>query len=90
MSRAALLLLRLYKVMISPVLTALGVRCRHYPSCSDYAAQAITRHGTWAGSWMGLARLLRCQPWGSSGIDEVPEDRRGRWYAPWRYGRWRI
>lgn len=68
-----------------------GRWCRHWPSCSTYADQAIQRHGLWAGGWMGLARVCRCGPGGTSGIDIVcealPEE--ARWFAPWRYGRWR-
>jgi hypothetical protein len=69
----------------------LGPRCRHLPTCSDYADQAINRFGLWAGGWMTLARVLRCHPWGTSGLDFVPAEppRKSRWYMPWRYGRWR-
>ena len=49
-----------------------GYNCRHLPTCSVYADEAIERFGLWAGGWMTLARLLRCQPWGTSGIDNVP------------------
>ena len=68
-----------------------GFRCRHLPTCSEYADQALARFGLWAGGWMTLARLLRCQPWGTSGLDFVPQalPEKSRWYLPWRYGRWR-
>jgi uncharacterized protein len=68
-----------------------GFNCRHLPSCSAYADEALARHGLWAGGWMTLARLSRCQPWGTAGLDWVPQDlpARARWYLPWRYGRWR-
>ena len=81
-------LVALYRYTLSPIL---GPRCRHLPTCSDYADQAITRFGLWAGSWMALARFLRCHPWGTAGLDFVPETlpARARWYLPWRYGRWR-
>jgi putative membrane protein insertion efficiency factor len=69
----------------------IGPRCRHLPSCSEYADEALDRYGLWAGGWMTLARLCRCHPWGTSGLDFVcetlPAD--ARWYRPWRYGRWR-
>ena len=56
-----------------------GYNCRHLPTCSVYGDEAIERFGLWAGGWMTLARLLRCQPWGTSGIDNVPQDApRGR------------
>jgi len=68
-----------------------GPRCRHLPTCSDYADQAIERFGLWAGGWMTLARLLRCHPWGTAGLDFVPAalPANARWYMPWRFGRWR-
>lgn len=80
-------LVTIYRYTLSPLL---GPRCRHLPSCSDYAEQAITRFGLWAGSWMALARILRCHPWGTHGLDFVPAalPARARWYLPWRYGRW--
>ncbi|MGN6807455.1 MAG: membrane protein insertion efficiency factor YidD [Trinickia sp.] len=81
-------LVTLYRHTLSPVI---GPRCRHLPSCSDYAEQAITHFGLWAGSWMALARILRCHPWGTHGLDFVPAHLPGtaHWYTPWRYGRWR-
>jgi uncharacterized protein len=81
-------LVALYRVTLSPLI---GPRCRHLPSCSEYADEAINRFGLWAGSWMALARILRCHPWGTSGLDLVPTalPQRSHWYLPWRYGRWR-
>ncbi len=69
----------------------IGANCRHLPSCSEYADEALARHGLWAGSWITLARLCRCHPWGTSGLDFVPAalPPRARWWSPWRYGRWR-
>jgi putative membrane protein insertion efficiency factor len=85
----ALGLLRLYQIAISPALQAVGVRCRHTPSCSHFMMEAMRRHGFWAGGWMGLARWLRCNPWGTCGPDPVPMEAPGPWYMPWRYGRWK-
>ncbi len=69
----------------------IGPRCRHLPSCSEYAEQAIMRFGLWAGGWMALARILRCHPLGTSGSiscrKALPAG--ARWWLPWRYGRWR-
>lgn len=69
----------------------IGRNCRHMPTCSHYADEAIARHGLWAGGWMTLARIMRCHPWGTHGIDNVPVElpHRARWFLPWRYGRWR-
>lgn len=81
-------LIWVYRHTLSPLV---GYNCRHLPTCSQYGDEALARHGLWAGGWMTLARLLRCQPWGTSGIDNVPRQVRAdaRWYLPWRYGRWR-
>ena len=81
-------LIKIYRYTLAALV---GFRCRHLPSCSEYADLALERFGLWAGGWMTLARLLRCQPWGTSGLDFVPETlpEQSRWYLPWRYGRWR-
>jgi uncharacterized protein len=73
------------------LLALIGPRCRHLPSCSEYTEEAVMRFGLWAGTWMALARILRCQPWGTSGLDFVPATlpARAHWWTPWRYGRWR-
>ena len=77
-----------YQYSLSPLI---GFHCRHLPTCSHYADQAIQRFGLWAGGWMALARLARCHPFGTSGLDFVPDrlPEGARWYRPWRYGRWR-
>jgi putative membrane protein insertion efficiency factor len=49
-----------------------GGACRFTPSCSAYAAEALTRHGVWNGGRLALARVARCHPFGSSGVDPVP------------------
>jgi hypothetical protein len=65
-------LLRIYKYLISPML---GPRCRFVPSCSDYAVEALQRHGPLRGGWLALRRVSRCHPWGGSGYDPVPRCR---------------
>ncbi|MGH8735580.1 MAG: membrane protein insertion efficiency factor YidD, partial [Burkholderiales bacterium] len=81
-------LVKAYRYTLSPLV---GFHCRHLPTCSEYADEALSRHGLWAGGWMTLARLCRCHPFGTSGLDFVPPSlpRHARWYLPWRYGRWR-
>jgi putative membrane protein insertion efficiency factor len=81
-------LVRAYRYSLSPLI---GFHCRHLPTCSDYADLALDRFGLWAGGWMTLARLCRCHPFGTSGLDFVPPSLSPhvRWFLPWRYGRWR-
>lgn len=68
-----------------------GRMCRHLPTCSEYADEALHRHGLWAGGWMTLGRICRCHPYGTSGLDFVLRTMRrdARWYLPWRYALWR-
>ena len=62
-------LIWIYRHTLSPLV---GYNCRHLPTCSVYGDEAIERFGLWGGGWMTLARILRCQPCGTSGIDNVP------------------
>ena len=70
-------LIRIYQYGISPLLPRV---CRYAPSCSEYAREAIERHGVLRGVWLAGRRLLRCHPWGGHGYDPVPE--RARWSCP--------
>lgn len=67
--RALLAAVGFYSRAISP---ALPPRCRFYPTCSAYAAEAIERHGAGRGSWLALRRILKCAPWHPGGVDPVP------------------
>src|ERR1700730_5211451 len=82
------MLVKLYRLTLSPLI---GFHCRHLPTCSEYSDEALARFGLWAGGWVTLARLLRCHPFGTSGLDVVPSALpvRAHWYLPWRYGLWR-
>jgi len=83
---AAKLPFNIYRYTISPLL---GPRCRHLPSCSHYALDAIELNGAWIGLWLTIGRLLRCHPWGSSGYDPAPDLSKNPipFWAPWRcYG----
>lgn len=66
----ALLGVRVYRYVVSPLLRP---SCRHLPTCSDYAEEAIRRHGLLRGGWLTLLRLSRCHPFGASGYDPVPD-----------------
>ncbi len=59
-----------YRYTISPML---GPNCRFSPSCSEYAVEAINKHGAFKGGFLTIKRLGRCHPWGSSGYDPVPD-----------------
>ena len=65
-------LIRVYQLLLSPILPP---SCRFLPSCSDYAAEAIRRHGLIAGLGLAARRIARCHPWGSGGYDPVPQSR---------------
>jgi uncharacterized protein len=63
-------MLRGYQWFIRPILP---MSCRYWPSCSHYAIEAVQRHGVLGGGGLAIWRLLRCNPWGGSGLDPVPE-----------------
>ncbi len=69
MRRLIVLMLRYYKRGVSPLLPP---ACRFHPTCSDYMAEAVSRHGAGRGVWMGLKRLARCHPLNAGGLDPVP------------------
>lgn len=61
--------IRLYQLLMSPIMSALGARCRFYPSCSAYAVGAIVKDGPVRGTMRAIRRVLRCQPWHPGGFD---------------------
>ena len=77
--RLAILPIRAYQLLLSPML---GDRCKYYPSCSEYAAQAINRYGILRGLVLAGWRLLRCNPWSRGGFDPVEEQRLFKARAP--------
>jgi uncharacterized protein len=77
-SRAILASLRAYRWMLSPLLPP---ACRYVPTCSQYAAEAVERHGALRGSLLALARLLRCHPFVRGGFDPVPLERKSGHFA---------
>ena len=68
-ARLMLLLIRFYQYAISPMLPP---RCRYTPTCSQYAVEAVSKHGAFKGGWLTLKRIARCHPFGGSGHDPVP------------------
>ena len=61
---------RAYRLIFSPWV---GHNCRYHPTCSAYALEAVEKHGAIKGGYLTIRRILRCHPWGSSGIDNVPD-----------------
>jgi putative membrane protein insertion efficiency factor len=66
-------LIRLYRVLVSPLLPA--DTCKFHPTCSAYALEALRRHGLVRGSLLAVWRLLRCHPWSHGGVDRVEDQR---------------
>ena len=69
LSALMILLVRGYQMLISPWL---GSNCRHSPTCSGYMIEALREWGPFRGGWMGIRRISKCHPWGTSGYDPVP------------------
>lgn len=69
LKRALLALIRAYQYLLSPWV---GGGCRYWPTCSEYAREAVELHGALKGGWMMVARLARCHPYGRGGVDPVP------------------
>ena len=66
---------RLYQLVLSPLMLP---RCRHLPTCSEYAMEAFSEHGVLRGGWLAIRRIARCHPFGTSGYDPVPARCPGR------------
>lgn len=70
MSLILILFVRAYQVMLSPLLPA---ACRYHPTCSNYAIEAIEKHGAMRGGWLAMKRIARCHPFRPGGFDPVPD-----------------
>lgn len=62
-------LISLYQFLISPLSAP---TCRFYPTCSEYARQALSEHGPLKGGWLAIKRIAKCHPWHPGGVDHVP------------------
>ncbi len=70
LARGVMVFVRVYQWVLSPWM---GRSCRFHPTCSAYALEALQKHGAFYGSILTIKRLCKCHPWGSSGVDPVPE-----------------
>ena len=78
--------LRVYQLTLSPVFYAIGIRCRHEPTCSAYSMQSIRGQGPWRGFWLTFGRLGRCRPGGTFGFDPAPIERTpSPWWKVWAF-----
>lgn len=68
MSRVLVIIIRGYQALTR----GRPPRCRYVPTCSNYAIEALMRHGALKGTWLAVNRIIRCHPWGGSGYDPVP------------------
>ncbi|MBK8292600.1 MAG: membrane protein insertion efficiency factor YidD [Flammeovirgaceae bacterium] len=70
LKKILILPIKIYQATLSPLL---GAHCRHAPSCSQYSIEAIEEWGILKGTWLGIKRIARCHPWGTSGYDPIPK-----------------
>lgn len=71
MKKIFIYLIKFYQKWISPFFLSIGVRCKYYPTCSDYMKQAIEKYGCIKGIYLGIKRLLKCNPFSKGGYDPL-------------------
>ena len=71
MKKIIIFLVKLYKKSISPMFKAMGVECKYYPTCSEYTRQAIEKYGSLKGIFLGIIRILKCNPFSKGGYDPL-------------------
>lgn len=71
LKKLAILFIRFYQLAISPMI---GNNCRHFPTCSKYGIEALEKHGAFKGVILTIIRVIKCNPFGTNGIDPVPEE----------------
>ena len=71
MKKTIIFLLKIYKKLISPLISACGIHCKYYPTCSEYTKQAIEKYGVVKGIFKGFIRILKCNPFSKGGYDPV-------------------
>lgn len=76
MRQLLIVFVQIYRYTLSPLLSFIGgpgSGCRYFPTCSEYALEALRRHGAARGAWLTTRRICRCHPWGGFGFDPVPQ-----------------
>lgn len=71
MKKILIFFIKIYKRTFSPILEILGIRCKYYPSCSEYTKQAIEKYGCIKGCFLGIKRILKCNPFSKGGYDPL-------------------
>lgn len=71
MKKFLIFLIKCYQKWISPLLQKTGIHCKYYPSCSEYMRQAIEKYGSIKGTFLGIKRILRCNPFSKGGYDPL-------------------
>lgn len=71
MKKVFIFLINFYKKNISPFLHHLGIECKYYPTCSEYTRQAISKYGVFKGGFLGIKRILKCNPFSKGGYDPL-------------------
>ena len=64
-------IIKIYKKTISPILSYFGIKCKYYPTCSEYTMQAIEKYGIIKGCFLGIKRILKCNPFSKGGYDPL-------------------
>ena len=64
-------MIKIYKKVLSPILSYHGIKCKYYPTCSEYTKQAIKKYGTIKGCFLGIKRILKCNPFSKGGYDPL-------------------
>ncbi|MCI8345150.1 MAG: membrane protein insertion efficiency factor YidD [Clostridia bacterium] len=71
MKKILIFLIKIYKKTLSPILDFLGIKCKYYPTCSEYTMQAIEKYGVIKGCLLGIKRILKCNPFSKGGYDPL-------------------
>ena len=71
MEKIFIFIIKIYKKTISPIISACGIHCKYYPTCSEYTMQAINKYGCIKGSFLGVKRILKCNPFSKGGYDPL-------------------